>query len=474
MAESNRVHKIMESIGNTNRGARRLIYNKKTKKIEPSNQKDPDNIISFDQQDMDLSGGDETSAQIITISEEILQKMAKTPGDYKARFSSRDEGTVFGLLKSEQSGPTVAGRITVGRDMENVDMDNVEMSSDFVRLFVKKGQENNISPNTSSSTDSRWQVKGYVLKDGVWDHVPVQIIPVIEHLFSRFKGLLETSVLSDKRVLLIGVGSVGSEISKRLAQTGFMKFGIADHDRLEVGNVARHAAGISDVGRYKVHAVKDLICEKNPYAEVQTHTAKVSWENMESFRLLVRNADIVVCVPDDRTAKRVINRLCLEEGKVLIIAGAFRRAYGGQVLRIRPEESLCFECFLNSLPEQANDEEIASIEKAAGLAYTDRPVPIEPGLANDIAPINQMVVKLVINEFSPGTLSEDLVAPLYFWLNKREEESPYANLKPMEFCIDGVSVLRWYGIDISPNPACPECGDFVGEMAKHYGVTVPE
>ena len=65
-------------------------------------------------------------------------------------------------------------------------------------------------------------------------------------------------------------------------------------------------------------------------------------------------------------------------------------------------KSLCFQCFINSLPKQERDTEMTSIERAEGLAYTDKPVPIEPGLSTDIAPINQMVVKLAIQELLRG------------------------------------------------------------------------
>ena len=43
-------------------------------------------------------------------------------------------------------------------------------------------------------------------------------------------------------------------------------FILVDRDRLSVGNVVRHPGGISQVGRYKVNVVRDLIHEKNPEA----------------------------------------------------------------------------------------------------------------------------------------------------------------------------------------------------------------
>ena len=172
--------------------------------------------------------------------------------------------------------------------------------------------------------------------------------------------------------------------------------------------------------------------------------------------------------------------VCVEENKPLIIAGAFRRAYGGQVLRIHPGASPCYECFLRSLPEKACDQEISSEAQAQRLAYADRPVAIEPGLSADIAPISLMVVKLALQELlkdqatSLRSLDDDLIAPWFLWLNRREAETEYEQLEPLEFEIDGMHILRWYGIAIARRPDCPCCGDFVGQAAEQEGIEVTE
>ncbi|NIN70054.1 MAG: ThiF family adenylyltransferase, partial [Anaerolineae bacterium] len=78
-----------------------------------------------------------------------------------------------------------------------------------------------------------------------------------------------------------------------------------------------------------------------------------------------------------------------------------------------------------------------------------------PGLSTDIAPISIMVVKLVIQELLKGTettlrsLEDDLIAPWYMWLNRREPGTQYENLEPLEFNISGMNILRWYGIDVT-------------------------
>jgi hypothetical protein len=131
-----------------------------------------------------------------------------------------------------------------------------------------------------------------------------------------------------------------------------------------------------------------------------------------------------------------------------------------------------------NLPDRARDQEISNPEQATGIAYSDRPVAIEPGLSTDIAPVSIMTVKLIIQEFVKGTettlrsLDEDLVAPWYLWLNRREPGTQYQKLGPLEFNVDGIRVLRWYGIDMKPDPACPVCGNF--EIANQESSPIPD
>ena len=484
MSEAERVRNIMQDVADGRESTRKLKYDPATRSMKAASAyDDPDFVKPMTHQDMNLYGGDREKSESdkrITISSETLQEIIRQPGSHEVVFSAMDHATVFTLLRSADSGNAVPGTVQGVDDIERVDIATEAPTFATVRVFVEVNGWTDNPVKSSINSGQHWPAKGYVFQHGGWQEAKVQIVPVREQLFSRFTGLLETEVLSEKRVLIIGLGSGGSAIAVGLAQSGIMNFDMVDHDRLEVGNVARHAAGISDVGRLKVEVMKDLIRQKNPYALVEGFGEKVCWDTSESLRERVKKADLVICATDDRTSKKIVNRLCVQEKKVLIVAGAFRRAYGGQALRVRPGESLCFQCFLNSLPEQARDTEITSTEQAEGLAYTDKPVPIEPGLSSDIAPINQMVVKLALQELLRATettlqsLDEDLVAPLYLWLNRRQQDTCYEDLEPLEFNVDGMRILRWYGVDISPDPACPECGDFLGQMQAQHGVTVNE
>ena len=410
---------------------------------------------------------------MIVISGEVLQQARE--GTNNVFFLCWDNGDVYSLLSDEDFTRTVPGTLYFVNGQEEIPASAIGKADDRVRMIFRCLTPNPGQPAPEPSTRG----SGYVLHGAKWEQTPVEIVPLRTELFSRIGGLLETDVLAKKRVLVIGLGSVGSHIALELTKSGITRFDLIDHDRLEVANVVRHVAGLSDVGRYKTKAMAQLIKEKNPYAEIRTLEEPVSWGNTEEVRKIVRGIDIVVCVTDNRPSRLIINRLCVEENRPCVFAGAFLRAYGGQVLFVRPHVSLCYQCFCALLPEQAGDEEISNPEQAERVAYADRPVPIEPGLSTDIAPISLMVVKLVIQELLKRTettlrsLDDDLVAPWYLWLNRREAGTQYEKLEPLGFGLGGLRILRWYGVDIKRDPGCPVCGDFESELAKQRGLQLP-
>lgn len=122
------------------------------------------------------------------------------------------------------------------------------------------------------------------------------------------EDILETSVLNDKTVLCIGVGTGGTHAALELAKCGVGHFILVDRDRLSVGNVVRHPGGISQVGRYKVNVVRDLIHENNPDARVETHSINLGHDNADDIRKLIAKADVVICGTDNRQSKLLINQ----------------------------------------------------------------------------------------------------------------------------------------------------------------------
>ncbi|MFN0244738.1 MAG: HesA/MoeB/ThiF family protein [Planctomycetota bacterium] len=326
---------------------------------------------------------------------------------------------------------------------------------------------------------TRYRALGHSYVDGKASPIEVSLADVQPELATRRTGLLESSILADKTALLIGLGTGGAHVALELAKCGVGSFVLLDHDRLGVGNVVRHPGGVSQAGRYKVNVVRDLILDKNPQAQVLAVPLSVDFSVLDEVRAYVRKADVVVCGTDSRPSKLLVNRLCVEADVVALYGGAFRRAYGGQILRVRPRQSPCHQCFVAAMPDAASDVEVSTAADADAVAYSDRPVAVEPGLSLDVLPIANMLGKLTLleliaeKESSLNILKRDFEAPWYLWLNRPEAGTQYATMPPLSDSVDEMTICRWYGVEFERDPECSVCGNFLEAIASSYGVTLP-
>ncbi len=466
-SERERLSKLMEEMAKGNAHGANLRFSPKSKKVEPTFSNpfysrydpDPDGQITINNTDGILSASNEEYPGQIVILQESLTAMdpeAPTSVSFRGNWNEM----FFSLMDIRNSKRDIPGTILVTKGTSRA-VEAFGREDDLIRVLIPHASDRALSLKEISK-----QAKGWVRDHGAWKELPLQIVPMKIELFSRHHGLLETDALADKRVAIFGLGSVGSQVAVDLAKSGVTYYQLVDFDRLEVCNVVRHHCGLSDVGRLKIDAVADSILEKNPYATIDCYPLKVDWDQYDQVKKNLADADLCIIATDNQRSRLVINKAAVEAGVTCIAGGAYRRAYGGHVLRIRPGQTCCYQCFTTLLPERAADQEISNEEQAEAIAYSDRAVSIEPGLSTDIAPISLMMIKLAIQELlqgrqtTLGSLNEDLSASWYLWLNRREIGSQFENLKPLKNKVDGMHVLRWYGIDIQRHPGCPVCGDF--------------
>lgn len=52
--------------------------------------------------------------------------------------------------------------------------------------------------------------------------------------------------------------------------------------------------------------------------------------------------------------------------------------------------------------------------------------------------------------------------------------SDFYGLEPLVYDMNGVSILRWYGVKLERNPGCPVCGDFETQTLKAEGLPPSE
>ena len=94
------------------------------------------------------------------------------------------------------------------------------------------------------------------------------------------------SRIGEKRVIIFGVGGVGSWCAESLIRSGIRKLTIVDSDRVCITNINRQLmATTKTVGQVKVDALKERLLSINPSAEITALQQIFTAETAESFQL---------------------------------------------------------------------------------------------------------------------------------------------------------------------------------------------
>ncbi len=140
----------------------------------------------------------------------------------------------------------------------------------------------------------------------------------------------DIEVLAGKRVVIFGLGAIGSNAALRLAEAGLGHLVVVDGERLRPGNVVRHAAGSWAVGNTKVSAVHFLAHARAPWTEV-ARAEKSTW-NPNEIEGLVDTTDFVVEATGLASFTNLLSVLCEQKNIPLVSSALYR---GGSIMRVR-------------------------------------------------------------------------------------------------------------------------------------------
>ena len=114
--------------------------------------------------------------------------------------------------------------------------------------------------------------------------------------------------LGDKKVLLIGVGGVGSHVAAALCRAGIGQLEIVDFDVVDESNLGRRYYDVNDVGVVKVEAMKAHLNRMNPNCTVIAHDERLTPERLAE---LVEGHDMIVEAVDQAVTKAWMTEVIL-------------------------------------------------------------------------------------------------------------------------------------------------------------------
>jgi tRNA A37 threonylcarbamoyladenosine dehydratase len=114
-------------------------------------------------------------------------------------------------------------------------------------------------------------------------------MPTRQDIFQRAEVLLGQStmeMMARTRVIIFGIGGVGSWCAEALVRTGVQHLTIVDFDRVDVTNVNRQLMATSKtIGEVKVEALRKRLLTINPEAEITVIAETFSAESASKFSL---------------------------------------------------------------------------------------------------------------------------------------------------------------------------------------------
>lgn len=157
------------------------------------------------------------------------------------------------------------------------------------------------------------------------------------------------SRLATSRVLIIGMGGLGSPVALYLAAAGVGTLHLVDFDEVDLSNLQRQIAHtVSTLGEKKVDSAKKAIAQINPDIEVVTQSTL-----LEGGALLdaVSKADVVIDATDNFSSRFAINTACVD-GKTPLVSGAAIRMEGQvSVFDARIDDAPCYQCLYSDISE---------------------------------------------------------------------------------------------------------------------------
>jgi len=220
--------------------------------------------------------------------------------------------------------------------------------------------------------------------------------------------------LKAARVLLVGVGGLGSAIALYLAGAGVGHIGLVDDDVVSLSNLQRQVVhGTNWLDRPKVASAAHRMADLNPDIETRAYATRFT---TDSGLDLASSYHLIIDGTDNFQARYDINDTCIKLGIPYVYGAIFRLE--GQASVLCADDGPCYKCVFPEPPP----EPVLTGEEAGILGAI-------PGTIGTIQATE--AIKMIVGFGSP------LIGRLLVY--------------------DGAG-MRFDTIHIAKNPECPACG----------------
>lgn len=157
--------------------------------------------------------------------------------------------------------------------------------------------------------------------------------------------------LLDSRVLIVGMGGLGSPAALYLAGAGVGRLVLADDDHVDLSNLQRQIIhGTADLDRPKTASAADRLSALNPDIQIQQLDQRLLGEQLHEA---VAQVDLVLDCTDNFATRQAVNRACVALRRPLVSGAAIRLQGQVTVFDPREQDSPCYQCLYGDGDEVA-------------------------------------------------------------------------------------------------------------------------
>lgn len=153
------------------------------------------------------------------------------------------------------------------------------------------------------------------------------------------------------RVLIVGIGGLGSPAGLYLAAAGVGMLGVVDSDVLEASNLQRQIVHTTeDLGLPKIASAQRALEALNPDCRVRGFAERLTAANAP---LIFEEFDFVVDATDNFDSKFLIADACYAANKPYSHAGIL--TFFGQTMTVIPGRTACYRCLFEKPPDETTE-----------------------------------------------------------------------------------------------------------------------
>jgi adenylyltransferase/sulfurtransferase len=181
-----------------------------------------------------------------------------------------------------------------------------------------------------------------------------QLLRYSRHILLPEIGIEGQERLLAARVLVVGVGGLGSPVACYLAAAGIGTLVLADGDTVDLANLQRQILHTTDaVGTAKVKSGQETLARINPECRIIPLL-----ERLQDARLTeeVAAADVVLDCSDNFPTRHAINRACVRQRKPLVSGAVIRFTGQVAVFDTRRDDTPCYHCLFPESGDSGNSE----------------------------------------------------------------------------------------------------------------------